>query len=175
MFVKMYWPTEALVGLWPLLNKGVYGMWTCDTCARLFWGQADLTKFRGKKVNEGYSIAKPSLMGGDPGSSRVEVGSTGFYIILISIDYFSVLRCDLEIVLYEAYLFFIPRPLESADHACFHHLDPKVVHWKWVAEVLVKPSLTNSAPFWRCYFPHSIPSWQMNPLAMLSLFAFWQV
>lgn len=105
MFVKMYWPTEALVGLWPLLNKGVYGMWTCDTCAHLFSGQADLTKFRGKKVNDGYSIAKPSLMGGDPGSSRVEVCSTGFYIILISIDYFSVLCCDLEIILYEAYLF----------------------------------------------------------------------
>lgn len=39
-----------------------------------------------EKFNEGYRIAKPPLIGGDLGNSRVEVCSTGFDIIYFHLN-----------------------------------------------------------------------------------------
>lgn len=40
-----------------------------------------------EKFSEGYSIAKPPLIGGDLGNSRVEVCSTGFDIVYFNLNW----------------------------------------------------------------------------------------
>lgn len=77
--------------------------------------------------------------------------------ILISIDCSSGLFYDLKIFLRNACFFFFPGHWKLLIILASHHLDPKVVDLKWVAEVLVKLGFTHSAPSLRYYFFHSFP------------------
>lgn len=110
-----------------------------------------------EKFNKGYNIANSPFIGGDLGSRRVEVCSTGFYIIYFNLDCSSGLFYDLKIFLHNACFFFFPGHWKLLIILASHHLDPKVVDLKWVAEVLVKLGFTHSAPSLRYYFFHSFP------------------
>lgn len=162
---------------------------TPDTCAHLFWGQANFTDF-GKqkqqqqqqcglnwgKFNNEYSIANSSFMGGHVDHSRVEVRSVGSYALYFNPNW-SFLICILWLRNIPTWCLFVflPGLWKVLIMIAFHHLDPKVDNLTWMTKVLVELGFTNRISSLRCCSLHSFPLWQVNALAMLILLASWWV
>lgn len=133
----------------------VWGTCECGPCTPSFQGQGYLTEFRAgggtcmawERFAGGWGVATAAFTAGDLSSGRAKARSAGSSVLCFHLGCSSVLLYDLDVFLHDTCLsVFFPGHSERADHACFLSFGPEVTKLKWVTEVLVILTFTNSAP-----------------------------